>query len=109
MQSRPIFDSSVVATVERAQAGATSLCGIQLQNANAAVAYLQLFNAAATADVTIGTTAPTKVIKCEASVEKAIDFPHPPLFASGLCYAITTTPTGSTALGAACTLNIDLA
>lgn len=83
----------------------TGLCGWNIINTNAAVVYIQLFNAAGTGDVTLGTTAPTLVLAIPAGVgasvfsmlsnDSSISFPL------GLVAAATTTPTGSTAPGAA--------
>ena len=107
--SRPYYNPSATNTLVRAQAGYTRLCGVQLLNGNAAIVYLQLFDAAATTDVTLGTTVPDKVIKCEASVEKDVAFEHRPRFKNGLVYAVTTGAGNSSAPGAVSPLSLDLA
>jgi hypothetical protein len=107
--ARPIFVASVTNTVLLLAKGYTRLASVNVLNANAAIVYLQLFDAAAAADVTIGTTVPDKTIKIEASVAPIISFNIPPRFNKGLCYAITTTDTGAIAVGSACDVNFDIA
>jgi len=109
MESRPLYNAAATNTLVLAQAGYTRLSGIQLLNGNAAIVFLQLFDAAAVANVTLGTTVPNKVIKCEASVEKDVLFVKAPRFNNGLVYAVTTTAGGSTAPASVSPLNLDLA
>lgn len=104
--SRTIWAPTVAGTVLLASKGLTKLTSAQVQNGTAAILYLQLFNAVAAADVTIGTTAPDKVLKVEASVAPFFTFANPPEFKLGLCYATTTTATGST--GAASAISFDV-
>lgn len=107
MSSRTLWAPSVAGTVLLASKGLTKLCSAQVQNGTAAILYLQLFDAAAAADVTIGTTVANKVLKVEASVAPFFAFTVPPEFKLGLCYATTTTAGGST--GAASAIAFDLA
>jgi len=107
ISSRTLWAPTVGSTVLLAGKGVTRLCDLEVQNGTAAILYVQLFNAASASDVTIGTTAPDKVIKVEASVAVHRSFPNPPDFPLGLCYASTTTATGSST--AACSINFDLA
>ena len=104
---RPIFDSSVVATVELAVGHAVALHALEVQNPNGSDGWLQLFDAAAAADVTIGTTAPKQsyLIPNNGANDKAFG-DNPIGFELGLCYAVTTTATGLTALGTGCVLNL---
>lgn len=105
--SRTLWAATSDGTVRLASKGATQLCDLQLLNGVAAITYLQLFNAQSAADVTLGTTVPDKVLVVPASVGVFFTFPNPAEFPRGLCYATTTTSTGST--GAACSISFDLA
>ena len=107
MNSRTLFAPTVTGTVLLASKGTTYLCDVEIQNGTAAILYLQLFNAQSATDVTIGTNVPNKVIKVEASVARQVTFPTPAEFPLGLCYATTTTATGS--IGAASVISFDLA
>lgn len=104
--SRTLWAPTVAGTVLLASKGDTRVCDVEIQNGTGAILYLQLFNAQSASDVTIGSTAPDKVIKVEASVARHVIFPHPPHFSLGLCYATTTTATGAT--GAASAISFDL-
>ena len=66
---------------------------IIVTNVDAAVRYLQTFDAL-TADVTVGTTAPTMPYAIPATATLVI--PIHKVFATGLVYAVTTTSTGNT-------------
>jgi hypothetical protein len=73
----------------------------------AAVAYLQLFDAAG-ADVAVGTTVPTRVLALppKGGVDTARSAPM--RFASGrMTYAVTATPTGAGAPATPCLLSLD--
>lgn len=81
------------------RSGPLSIKGIVVNNADASVAFLQLHDAAATDDVTLGTTVPTLGVKIAASSSKEIIFDDSnklPL-SLGLVIAATTTEVGSTA------------
>lgn len=90
--------------------GMADLHGWNIINTNAAVTYVQLFNAASVGAVTLGTTPPTFVIAVAAGAgisdreflneENRLSFPL------GLVAAATTTPTGNTAPGAAIVTNL---
>lgn len=108
MQSRPYYDAAATNTVVLAQKGVTDLASLQLLNGNAAITYIQLFDSATTAAVSLGSTAPTKVIKCEASVEKDKEWANPVRFNNGLCYALTTGAANSTAPSSVSILQLDL-
>lgn len=68
---------------------------ITIHNANAAEAYLQVFDAQS-ASVTVGTTAPTFVIGCDAATQIHCVFPKPILLGSGFTIASTTARAGAT-------------
>lgn len=62
-------------------------------NVDSAVRYLQVFDAL-TADVTVGTTAPTMVYAIPATDTREINVRT--VYETGLIYAVTTTSTGNT-------------
>lgn len=65
-------------------------------NTTASAAYLQVFDAAAAADVTVGTTVPTLVVTLAASASADIHVAEGALFENGIVVAGTTTATGNT-------------
>jgi len=96
--SQPQFTASVDDDPGKlVQAGETLLYGYSILNGTAAVAYLQLFDAAALSSVTLGSTTPTYVIGNSASAVTARSLTKPLYFANGLVIFSTTTATGSTA------------
>ena len=103
------FDSSVTATKEELTPSGAYLGYIEVHNPNANQVFLQLFDALS-ANVTLGTTVPTLSILVPAGTGvddgmRAEIFPRPPLFRTGIMYAVTTTATGSTAPTTACRVN----
>ena len=79
--------------------GQRLLYGWMVQGTNAAVGYVQVFDAAAIADVTLGTTVPDLVITTESNAigaGSALSLYKPIKFAKGIVIASTTTATGST-------------
>lgn len=104
MQLPIYFNAALKATAALAsgslQTGQTKQYGmvhsVLLTNLDAAVEYLQLFDAAAAADVTVGSTTPTAVISAAASLPMNVT--HLGLkFRKGIVVAATTTATGNTA------------
>lgn len=93
-----LSSNNVGATAVLMQSSLVTLVAIRAINTTAAVAFVQLFDAAAASDVTVGTTIPTWVVKSEASELSIGDgLPdHGLVFTRGLVVASTTTPTGST-------------
>jgi hypothetical protein len=85
--------------------GLTELWGWNIINTNAAIAYIQLFNAANTGDVTLGTTVADFYITVPSGVGiqnlVMLDEKYRLTFSLGLCAAATTTLTGNAALGSA--------
>lgn len=66
-------------------------------NTTGSAAYIQLFNAALAADVTVGTTVPTRVLTVAASGSASDALPNDGIrFPLGIVAASTTTATGST-------------
>lgn len=107
----PIFDASVSNTVETGVAYPTNLITVHAYNTSTSDCYLQLFNAAAASDVTLGSTAPTQSYLIPGAsgtnagaYELPLDFPGIQ-FTTGICYAVTSTKNGSGAPGAAISLN----
>lgn len=73
------------------------LIGFSVSNLDAAVAWLTFWDAAQTADVTVGTTAPLASFHVASSGDKDISFDHPGIgFNLGLVAAVTTTDGGAT-------------
>ena len=101
--TRPYFNSALSTTLVQMQDGAPVFVhDIEVSNINAADAFVQFFNAASTAAVTLGTTAPTYSLFVPAGdgvnrggMDKM--FPVPLAFTAGLVVAATTTATGNTA------------
>jgi hypothetical protein len=91
--------NSLADTVTRGGLANCTLMACRAINTTGAAAYIQLFNAAAASDVTLGTTVPTWVVKSQASdVSDGDGLPTDGLlFPLGLFAASTTTPTGLTA------------
>jgi hypothetical protein len=94
--SKTFFDDDVVATDVLVQTGPTELHGWDIHNAVAAVTFVVFFNAAAVADVTIGTTVPDYAISMVASGNAEAKLASPMLFPLGLVIASLTTTDGST-------------
>lgn len=100
--AKPYFQVAADETKRLINAGITELYGVEAVNSDDKVYYIQLFDATAAADVTLGTTTPDYVVMvpCRASAtNKGIldrDWNEEPLrFAKGLVYAITDTATGT--------------
>jgi len=78
------------------KASAGLLYGWHIQNAAAAITYVQVFDAAAVGDVILGTTTPLFVIGIGSSVHASLTLETPIIFATGIVVFATTTPTGAT-------------
>lgn len=80
------------------KAGSASLYGLALWNNGAAITYLQVFDAASTAAVTLGTTIPKFVFQVGGnnSWEEKFAGEGRLAFLNGIVVAATTTPTGAT-------------
>jgi len=87
------------------RAGVSNLWGWNLTNTNAAIAFVQCFNAASTGAVTLGTTAPDFIIAIPTGSGSQVfnmnNEENIQCFPLGLVVAATTTATGSTGLGSA--------
>lgn len=101
--SLPYFKSDLTNTKTLVRAGSLRLTTMEVQNINTSDIFVQMFNAAAVADVTLGTTAPTQSYCIPASdgVNRSLsvkDWGDRGLhFNKGLVIVATTTVGGSTA------------
>jgi hypothetical protein len=77
--------------------GRAYLFNWDIDNTTAADAHIQLFDAAALADVTLGTTVPDYVIHSTSNANVTQALSKPISFVLGLCVFSTTTSTGNTA------------
>ena len=95
----PIISSnSMGATAVLIQGTPCTLAAVRAINATAADAYVQLFDAALAADVTVGTTVPSWAIQSDAN-DPSIGDGLPTngiVFRNGIVAASTTTSTGNT-------------
>lgn len=103
-------DTSVGGTAELLSGKPTKLYYLTVHNLSNAIAYLQLFDAASAADVTLGTTAPTLTLGQHQNNSgypgyRDFIFSNPLNFKYGVVYAMTTTATGSSNPSAASIVN----
>lgn len=100
--SAPHFNAAASNVLQTMKASPGVLTMLEVKNPNAADAYLQLFDHASP---TVGVTTP--VLSFHIPASGAIDklFGNAIEFAVAIKYAVTTTPTGSTAPAAALNLN----
>jgi hypothetical protein len=91
----PHFNDAADETLILLSSARSQLKMMQLRNLDAAIAYVQFFNAAATESVTLGTTTPDLSISIAASAVVTMDI-EGAAFESGIVYAVTTTATGNT-------------
>lgn len=92
---RPYFNCDVTGSDVLVQTGETLVYSIDLHNGAAAVGFFLMFDAAAVADVTIGTTLPDYVLGMIASGNASQSFPKPLHFINGLVIAALTTISGT--------------
>ena len=95
-----VKSDSLTGTALLIQTGGLILTAVHAINTTVADAYIQIFDAAAAADVTLGTTVPDWVVMSDfgvglVSVSDGLPT-HGLSFRLGLVAASTTTPTGST-------------
>lgn len=98
----PFKDTAVTATATLMSGKPTRIYWLTLHNLSNAIGYLQLFDAAAATDVTLGTTAPTLTIGQHQNNSgypgyRDLIFNNPLNFKYGVVYAFTTTATGNSA------------
>lgn len=113
--STPYYQASGNATAQLVKTGYTLLHSWEVENPNSSAThgqlYLQLFDAAATTDVTVGTTTPDQTYKIDpgdgtTNGGGSKHYEAPLRFSKGLVWAITTTRSGSTGPTTACPTNI---
>jgi len=90
--------NSVAGTALLISGSVLTVTGVKAINTVAAISYLQMFDAAAAADVTVGTTIPRWTVESPASGNSgATGIPDGGIiFRLGLVVASTTTPLNST-------------
>lgn len=104
--STPILKGALTATVVSLKGAGGKVTWIDAYNPNASAAFIQLFNAATAAAVTLGTTPPTMSIGLAASVNNPIVLgTDGAAFPLGIQVAATTTYNGSSAPGSAVVAN----
>jgi len=91
----PYFDATVDETATQIKGSAGNLYKLHIENKDGSIRYLQLFDSLA-ASVTVGTTTPDYVIPLLATGIHEETFEVGLKFNTGISYALTTTPTGST-------------
>lgn len=96
---------TIGATKTAIKASAGQLYGYYIYNANASVVYVQVFNAAS-ASVTLGTTAPDLSLGIPATSAANVEFTNGIAFGTAITIAITTTRSGSTGPGSTVDYNI---
>ena len=101
----PYFDGTLDATVTNVKASGGYLHSVEVRNADAAVRFLQLFDACKCC-VTLGATTPAQSFSVPSSGSMDKLFANPIKFDNAISYALTTTDTGSTGPCTAGTLNI---
>lgn len=98
----PYANGAVTATAvlaaNLANGGTASLnCVILGNEVNSAQTYLQIFDAAAAAAVTLGTTAPNMIVDAPSYLGNVVNLSPAVVFRKGVVIAATTTATGSSA------------
>lgn len=90
------FKNGLTGTALLVVGNAALLYGWHIKNTTGAALYVQIFDAAAAGDVTLGTTAPTLSIGIEANGQTGLGLETPLKFEKGIVVASTTTVNGST-------------
>ncbi|HEV2178344.1 MAG TPA: hypothetical protein VGU20_31105 [Stellaceae bacterium] len=99
------YSGSIAATVTAVKTSAGTLGAYYIDNPNASMAYVQIFDAAV-ASVTLGTTAPKWSIGIPASGAANLEFVNGLKFSTAITIAVTTTRAGSTGPGSTVDINI---
>lgn len=94
--STPVLKSALTGTVATVKAARGNVAYVTSYNPSAAVTYVQLFDAATSAAVTLGTTVPKLVVPIAATSTSHVwlDLSR---FSLGIQAAATTAPTGAVA------------
>lgn len=99
------FTAGLVGTLELVHNAKLNFYGFTIVNNTNALAYVQLFDAAAVAGITLGTTVPDAVIPVPPNGQVSRELVMPIEFGHGLVAASTTTRGGS--IGAATDVMLD--
>lgn len=91
------FTGALGGTLEQVHNAKLNIYGFTVVNNTNALAYVQLFDAAAVAGITLGTTVPDVVIPVPPNGQVSRELTMPISFGHGLVAASTTTRGGSTA------------
>lgn len=94
----PIFRKGIAGTVLMLHSRPAHVHGIKFVNEGAGARFLQVFDAAAAGDVTLGTTAPDVLLVAGVNGVDKIEVPIS--FTKGVAVAATTTALGSTGAAA---------
>ena len=92
----PVVDNDLEQTLTLVKDQTCHLFSVAIDIEDSAEQYLGLFDAAATSDVTLGTTAPNYWVSVASGGLKDVQFNPPLRFKKGLVYSYVTQPDGST-------------
>lgn len=98
--------SALTNSVVTIKGKSSKLGGYYIANPSNAFAYLQVFDLATSAAVTLGTTTPDMIYGIPTGAAANIAIDRGIGMANGIQIAITTTPTGSAAPSATCAVTI---
>lgn len=101
------YSGSIGASVTQVKASAGQLYGAVIGNSNTTAVYVQIFDAASTSAVTLGTTAPKLSWFIPAGGGLTRDFSNGLSFLNGIVFACTTTRTGNSAPANTVDVNFD--
>lgn len=99
------FSATNDGTRQLVKTGLSDLEYLSVDNNDAAVRYLQIFDAAAISEVTLGTTDPTQSFKIAASATRELNPVRPWRFQRGIVIAVTTLRKGAVAVTTPADLN----
>ena len=100
-----VYSGAVSNTATQVKSGAGQVYGWDIHNPNAAIAYVQFFNAAV-GSVTVGTTAPVYSIGIPANSRAVMEWPNGIQHTTAIVVAATTTRAGGTAPSSAVDVNV---
>lgn len=100
----PVVVTALSTTLKQIVVGPAVLDAYSLLNPNATIAFIQLFDTATAAAVTLGTTLPTEIVPLGIGATAQLS-KIGSKFVNGIFAAATTTATGNTALGTALDTN----
>lgn len=109
-----MFEPALAGTLKLYSQEKCCLTFLDISNPGTVASFVQIFDASAIANVTLGTDVPKLCIAVEKGASatdvktKSIQFTEPVQFNKGVVMAATTTPTGSTTVVAALGVNFEL-